>query len=235
MRTVLCAAIGVALVGIWAAGALAEPFAVGPVPKEPAWTTWGYQVDGQTWANWFAVSIPWGTEEEMSGIYVIDEDFLFRVDPDTSGLEDPEAVYGNLWWNHDDVHGLGEFFDAGSQASDRYYAFELSLGQTDTWSVFYESPRDLTYVESTVTGEHRIFEGTVVTYWNRDGYFYGILAEGDGRYNGYFTPSVNDGQPLLVNSGFHAGYGDPVPEPAAVALVILGGMVAAARKVRAGR
>ena len=113
--------------GIWAvllAAAIcgvgsASPFPVSPVPKETDWAVWGYVVDGQTWANWFAVTIPWGTEAAMSGTYVIQQDLLFWVDPATSGLADPTTVYGNNYWNHDDVYGLGEFFDAGLGTNDR--------------------------------------------------------------------------------------------------------------------
>lgn len=101
----------------------AEPFKVGTTPKETNWTTWGYVVDSQDWANWFNVCISYGTEADMSGDHVIQEDFLFQVDPSTSGLPDPSSVYGDDWWNHDDVYGLGEFFDAGSQASDKNLCF----------------------------------------------------------------------------------------------------------------
>ena len=213
------------IVVLMACTAMADPFMVWPVQEQADW--WGYHVDNQIWANWFAVTIPWGTEAAMSGIYPIDQDFLFRVDPATSGLADPASIYGNDWWNHRNaagvrVCGLGEFFDAGSQASDRYYAFRLSLtGTCDTWQVFYDEPRDLTLVPSTVTGEHVVFEGTVLAYWNRDGYFYGVLSETDGVYDGYFTPTVNDGTPTLVNAGFHAGCGAP--------LLGVGGLVYEAR------
>ncbi|MBC8179512.1 hypothetical protein H8E88_00150 [candidate division KSB1 bacterium] len=97
----------------FAGNALAGPFPVGPTPKETNWTSWGYVVDNQTWANWFAVEIPYGSVASMSGTYTIVQDLLFLVDPNTSGLTDPASVYGANFWNHDGIYGLGEFFDAG--------------------------------------------------------------------------------------------------------------------------
>jgi hypothetical protein len=154
----------------------------------------------------------------MSGNYVIEEDFLFQVDPSTSGLADPSIVYGENWWNHDDVYGLGEFFDAGLGTQDRNYYFKLTLGATDTWEVWYDADRDLA---NDGGSEHAILGGTVDSYINRDGYFYGFLTA-TGGYDGYFSATHDEGNPDLVNTGFHAGYGEPVPVPAAVILGILG-------------
>lgn len=197
----------------------AEPFNVGTTPKETDWTSWGYVVDGQDWANWFNVCISYGTEATMSGNYVIQEDFLFQVDPSTSGLTDPSSVYGANWWNHDDVYGLGEFFDAGLGTNDQNYYLKLTLGTIDTWEIWYDADRNLV---NDGGSEHAIFEGTVDSYFNRDGYFYGFFTESDGVYNGLFGPSHFEGFPSLVNSGFHAGCGEPVPAPGAMLLGILG-------------
>ena len=205
-RTVLALAV-LALLGT-AHAVSAAPYPVGPNPVGP-WLSWGYQVDYQTRANWLAVNIPWGTEAAMSGNYVILEDFLFRVDPSTSGLADPSTVYGQAFWKHDGIYGLGEFFEAGLGTNDRYYVLELSLGATDTWKVFYEDPRDVAYLFDFTTGEHYIFEGTVSSYYNRDGYFYGVLTEDDGKYNGVFTAAVSDGTPDIMDPVFHAGKDDP--------------------------
>lgn len=195
--------------------ASAGPYQVGSTPKETNWESWGYQVDYQDWANWFAVSIEWGTDAAMSGSYVIEEDFLFRVDPETSGLTDPSSVYGQDFWNHDDVYGLGEFFDAGLGTNDRQYAIDLDL-TLSTWSVWYDADRDLLRDGGS---EHDIFGGTVSSYWDRGGYFYGILTSDNGKYDGFFTTSHDEGNPDLINSVFHAGAGDPIPEPGTMALL----------------
>jgi len=216
------------------ANAFGDPFPVSPTPKEPNWTSWGYVVDGQTWANWFAVNIPWGTEAAMSGNYVIQEDFLFQVDPLTSGLVEADriATYDDpLWWNHDDVYGLGEFFDAGLGTNDRNYYFKLTLGATDTWELWYDADRDLV---NDGGSEHALFSGSVDSYWNRDGYFYGILSDSDDRFDGYYSPSHNEGNPLFVNTTFHAGQNDPIPEPATMLLLGSGiiGLAGFRRKFR---
>ncbi|MEW6668642.1 MAG: PEP-CTERM sorting domain-containing protein [Thermodesulfobacteriota bacterium] len=214
--------------------AFGAPFPVSPVPKETGWTGWGYVVDGQTWGNWFAVNIPYGTEASMSGNYVIQEDFLFQVDPATSGLADPNSVYGQNFWNHDNVYGLGEFFDAGLGTNDRNYYLKLTLGATDTWEVWYDADRDLI---NDGGSEHAILAGTVSQYWNRDGYFYGVLVDDDGKYNGDFSPSHTEGTPDLVFTNFHAGKNEPVPEPATM-LLLGSGLAALAgfrRKFRSRR
>jgi hypothetical protein len=200
----------------------AAPFPVSPVPKETNWTTWGYVVDGQTWANWFAVNVPWGTEAAMSGTYLIQQDFLFWVNPATSGLADPTVVYGQNFWNHDDVYGLGEFFDAGLGANDRCYAFTLSLGATDTWQVWYDENHNLV---NDGGWEHAILEGTVVSYFDNGGMFYGVLLDDDNKYNGVFESGIwDEGNPDLIVNGFHAGAtGQPVQVPVPGAL-LLGGL-----------
>ena len=218
-RVLITLAVLWGLIGFVANDAMSAPFSVSPIPKETNWGTWGYTVDGQTWGNWFVVEIPWGTEVAMSGTYTIQEDFLFQVDPDTSGLSDPHSIYDDNWWNHDDIYGLGEFFDAGSQPSDRNYAFVLNLGATDQWSVFYDANRNGI---NDGGSEHNILEGTVTQYWNRGGYFYGVLVDDDGKYNGYFSSSHNEGTPDVLNGSFHAGKGAPVPEPATMLLFGLG-------------
>lgn len=197
----------------------ADPFPVGTTPKESRWATpWGYVVDGQAWGNWFSVAVPWGTEAAMSGTYVINEDFLIWVAPDTSGLADPTSVYGQAYWNHDDEYGLGEFFDAGLGVNDRNYTLTLSLGVTNTWQVWYDANRNLS---NDGGSEHAILEGTVNSYWNNGGYFYGILTDDDGKYDGDFDVWY-EGYPDLRVNGFHAGATtQPVPVPAAV---LLGGV-----------
>jgi len=199
--------------------ALADPFPVGTTPQEPNWGTWGYTVDGQAWGNWLVVDVPWGSEAAMSGTYYLREDFLIWVDPATSGLADPHTVYDANWWNHDSTYGLGEFFDAGIQPSDKNYSLVLSLGGTDTWDVFYDSNRNQIIDGSS---DHVLFGGTVSSYWNRGGKFYGVLVSDDGKYDGYFSSSHDEGTPDLVDGTFHAGYGDPVPEPVTLALFALG-------------
>ena len=208
--------IAAAVLVLAASGAArAGPFAVGTTPNEPNWGAWGYTVDGQAWANWLAVDIPWGTEAAMSGTYYLQEDFLIWVDPTTDGPYSPTDTYDSLWWNHDGVYGLGEFFDAGIQASDKIYSLILNLGVSDTWSVLYDADRDQV---NDGGAEHEILAGTVTSYWNRGGKFYGVLASGDGKYDGYFTATHDEGNPDLVDTVFHAGYGDPIPEPATLAL-----------------
>jgi len=209
VRLVSVLVLSAAILGTLACGsAVGQPSPVGTTPAEPAWTTWGYVVDGQDWANWLAVCIPWDTPAAMSGVYTLKEDFLFQVDPSTSGLSDPTSVYGANWWNHDGVYGLGEFFDAGLGANDRQYALTLDL-TAGTWSVFYDANRN----EVNDGGsEHAILTGEVSSYFNNGGHFYGVLAS-DGIYHGYFSTSHNEGTPALVNGTFHAGCGEPVPEP----------------------
>ena len=192
--------------------ALAAPFPVDPTPSESGWEGWGYVVDNQTSGNWFSVMISWGTDAAMSGSYVILEDFLFQIDPSTSGLSDPSSVYGEDFWNHDGIYGLGEFFDAGLETNDRNYVFDLNLdGPNSTWSVWYDADRDMIKDGGS---EHVILGGVVESYWDQDGYFYGVLAEADGIYDGYFASTHNEGTPNVLNGTFHAGYGDPVPIPA---------------------
>ena len=214
---------------MWAApAAQADPFSVGTIPAESDWTLWGYTVDGQPWANWLVVDIPWGSEASMSGTYYLQEDFLFWVDPSTSGLADPHLVYDADWWNHDGVYGLGEFFDAGKQPGDRNYSLILTLGATDTWAVFYDGNRN-----QLIDGaaDHIIFGGTVTSYWERNGRFYGVLTSDDGTYDGFFTSSHDEGTPELMDSVFHAGYGQPVPEPGTL-LLCAGALACAARRRR---
>ncbi|OHB74369.1 MAG: hypothetical protein A2Z25_23285 [Planctomycetes bacterium RBG_16_55_9] len=202
----------------------ADPFPVGTTPKWAGWAA--YDVDGQAWANWFAVDIPWdNTPANMSGMYVIQEDFLLQVDPSTAGSQGGSGGnwYDDDYWNHDDTSGLGEFFDAGSASSDRYYFFSLSL-PANTWGVWYDADRELDFDYG--GSEHFILSGTVDSYFNRDGYFYGILTDDNGEYNGYFGPTHDEGQPDLVDAVFHAGHAEPVPLPGAVLLGVLGLSVA---------
>jgi len=230
MKKRLTMVLGVCiLLAFFSVNAFGNPFPVGATAKETNWTTWGYVVDGQTSANWFAVSIPWDTEFNMSGSYVIEEDFLIQVDPNTSGLSNPSSVYGAPFWNHDDVYGLGEFFDAGLGTNDRNYVFTLTLDATDTWAVWYDADRDLV---NDGGSEHNILEGTVSSYWNRGGYFYGVLDDADGKYDGDFSPSHDEGTPDVLYEPFHAGNGNPVPVPAAVWLLGSGlvGLVGIRRK-----
>ncbi|MGQ9576179.1 MAG: hypothetical protein ACUVUC_12750 [Thermoguttaceae bacterium] len=65
----------------------------------------------------------------------------------------------------------------------------------------------------------------MTSYFNRGGYFYGILVDGDGKYNGYFTATHDEGTPALVDSTFHLGTGAPIPEPASLLVWgVLGGI-----------
>jgi len=212
--------------------AFSWPFKVGPDPKETDWESWGYTVDHQTWANFFRVHIPWkDTLSNMTGKYVVEEDFLIYVDPSTSGLSNPSAVYGGDSWNHDGLYGLGEFFDAGSQSKDQCYVLNLTHNPDDsfTWEVWYDGNtnqvRDADY-------EITILAGTCTEYRDVGGYFWGVLPDEDGLYNGVFIKGTakDEGTPPLVDPIFVAG--PCVPEPASV--VLLGGAVLAlvARKRR---
>lgn len=207
----------------------ADPYPVGTTPSGP-WITWGYGVDGQAWANWFVVDIPWSTDAAMSGTWLVQQDFLFRVDPATSGSTNPANPYAQSFWNHDGVPGLGEFFDAGIQSSDRNYYLTLSLsGGTGTWALFYDGNRNQLADQP---GDHAILAGAVLAYFNRDGKFYGILQDADGKYDGYFIDAQNEGNPNLINGVFHAGFGDPVPEPASLLVWSVLGLVGGAYGLR---
>ncbi len=192
------------------------PFPVGTTPSEPRWESpWGYTVDGQAWGNWFRIEVPWGTTTEMSDDYVIQEDFLIWVNPSTSGLANPSSIYGADWWNHDGVYGLGEFFDAGKQPGDQNYVLTLDV-VNGIWAVWYDGNRNGIKEGG---AEHDILAGTIDSYWNYGGYFYGVLTDSDGRYNGFFTSSHDEDTPLLINPTFHAGSPAPIPEPTTVLLV----------------
>ncbi len=135
-------------------------------------------MDNQEWANWFAITIPWGAPATMSGGYVIEEDFLLSVDPDTSVLSDPDSVCEDNWGDHDREYGLGEFFDAGDAASDRKYCLTLSVDGDDTWGAWYDAARDQVHDGGS---EDAILAGTVTSSWNRGGYFYGVLEDDDQK------------------------------------------------------
>jgi hypothetical protein len=189
----------------------ADPFPVCPDQNEADWQTWGYTVDQQNWGNWFVVDIPWVTPAIMSATYTIKEDFLFQVDPstcdDSNGL-DCDAIYGANWFKHKNadctqsVDGLGEFFDAGIRnvnVNDGYYSLELNL-TANTWSVFYDANQN-----QVNNADHIILEGTVLCYFNVNGFLYAVLQDADEAYDGFFSTSHNEGTPDLLNGTFHLG------------------------------
>jgi hypothetical protein len=193
--------------------AYADPFPVCPDQNEADWQSWGYTVDQQNWGNWFVVNIPWDTASNMSGVYTIKEDFLFQVDPstcdDSTGL-DCNAIYGANWFQHknadcsQNVNGLGEFFDAGilnTNVDDGQYSLDLDL-TANTWAVFYDANRNQV---NDGGSEHNILEGTVLCYFDVNGFLYAVLQDDDEKYNGFFTSGQNEGTPDLLNGTFHLG------------------------------
>lgn len=218
MRKFLTAAatLAVIFIGFGTVKAHAAAFPVCPDQNESDWQLWGYTVDQQAWANWFVALIPWGTPAEMSGVYTLKEDLIFQVDPSTAGTCTPDCAttYANDWYNHKNadcsanVHGLGEFFDAGiinPNVNDGVYALDLDL-TNEEWAVFYDADRDQTN-DDPAGGEHDILAGEVLCYANVNENLFAVLRDDDGMYDGFFIAAQDEGMPDLEDDVFHLGSG----------------------------